>query len=347
MTVADPEEELLLVDDNVTLRHELASSLADSEILGRRRIHEASSGREALEIDAERRTTVAVVDLVMPEMDGIEVAQQLQQRNPDLEIIFLTAHDNPQFREQAAAAQLRIAKWIDKDSNTQQKIIDTLQEVLGRKAIERQVVAVIKRRLARAAKQLALGEEAAFLMERIVDPQSIVVPIGVTTPVQKKDAHRIRPRPESYTDFQQLLHMLSMHMDELLEGYRDPAARQCSWSAIRELVTLDLWDATELYTDNRYIQEIVLLLEQAVKRIDSPLLTLSHIRGVYLCVERLSSDKITQSDVSDCRRHWDATGVEVLPTFADIARDFEEAYSDETDENKDTDRDNDPSSSTR
>jgi two-component system NtrC family sensor kinase len=53
----------------------------------------ASSGREALEI-AETRADIAllVTDVVMPEMNGVQLARQLRERRPELKILYLSGY---------------------------------------------------------------------------------------------------------------------------------------------------------------------------------------------------------------------------------------------------------------
>lgn len=78
---------VLIVDD------ELAVRVTVQEIL-RRAGYEAvtaESGEEALEIVAVRSFDVALVDLVMPGMDGIELMAAIQEVDPDLVLIVLTA----------------------------------------------------------------------------------------------------------------------------------------------------------------------------------------------------------------------------------------------------------------
>jgi DNA-binding NtrC family response regulator len=52
----------------------------------------ATSGIKALEKVDEKAYDAIILDLYMPEMDGIDTLKQLLQKNPDLQIIFLTGH---------------------------------------------------------------------------------------------------------------------------------------------------------------------------------------------------------------------------------------------------------------
>lgn len=79
---------ILVVDDESSFRSMLSTVLADAgfEILT------AGSGREALEIILRRAIDLAVLDLVMPGIDGRELMHRLHEKIPGLPVIFLTAH---------------------------------------------------------------------------------------------------------------------------------------------------------------------------------------------------------------------------------------------------------------
>ncbi|HOI88994.1 MAG TPA: sigma-54 dependent transcriptional regulator [Candidatus Rifleibacterium sp.] len=79
---------VLVVDDESSFRSMLSTVLSDAgfEVLV------AGSGREALEITLRRAIDLAVLDLVMPGIDGRELMHRLHEKIPGLPVIFLTAH---------------------------------------------------------------------------------------------------------------------------------------------------------------------------------------------------------------------------------------------------------------
>ncbi|MGZ8154062.1 MAG: LytR/AlgR family response regulator transcription factor [Burkholderiales bacterium] len=85
---------LLIADDEAPARARLKDLLSDCaheityEIVG-----EAATAREALEIAATRPVDVMLVDIRMPEMDGIELAQHVQKLPQPPAVIFTTAYD--------------------------------------------------------------------------------------------------------------------------------------------------------------------------------------------------------------------------------------------------------------
>jgi DNA-binding response OmpR family regulator len=83
-----PEARILVVDDEEQVRSGLRRFL---DLLGYR-ADEAASGQEALQMLQHTPYDVAVLDIRMPGMDGIEVMHRALQMCPDLAIIFLTGH---------------------------------------------------------------------------------------------------------------------------------------------------------------------------------------------------------------------------------------------------------------
>jgi len=94
MSVVELPLTVFVVDDEAPARNRLKELLADCnaqlplEVVG-----EASNGREALELLSEINTDVVLIDIRMPQMDGIELAQHLNKLPQPPAIIFTTAYD--------------------------------------------------------------------------------------------------------------------------------------------------------------------------------------------------------------------------------------------------------------
>jgi len=81
---------LLIVDDHQMVRWGIRRFLekqGDIEVVG-----EAASGEEALRLTADLAPDVALVDLLMPGMDGIEVTRRIKERSPRTQVIVLTSY---------------------------------------------------------------------------------------------------------------------------------------------------------------------------------------------------------------------------------------------------------------
>ena len=90
---------VLIVDDHAVVRSGLATFLQafeDFELVG-----EAGDGGEALRLCAQAAPHIVLMDLLMPEMDGITATRAIRQRHPETQVIALTSFQD-QDRVQAA-----------------------------------------------------------------------------------------------------------------------------------------------------------------------------------------------------------------------------------------------------
>ena len=79
---------ILVVDDEKTLRHFLRLHLQANGY----QVIEAADGREAMSLISRNRFDVALVDLRLTDMDGLEVMRHLRQHEPHTSVIILTGH---------------------------------------------------------------------------------------------------------------------------------------------------------------------------------------------------------------------------------------------------------------
>ena len=61
-------------------------------------VAEAADGREALSVIASHLPDVAVLDITMPGLNGIQVIAQLHLEHPQVRVIVLSMHDNEEYR---------------------------------------------------------------------------------------------------------------------------------------------------------------------------------------------------------------------------------------------------------
>jgi DNA-binding NtrC family response regulator len=87
MSPADPFS-VLVVDDETIVRESLGGWFSEDGY----RVVTASSGRDALKLAAEGRFHLAILDIKMPGMDGLELQSRLAQVAPDLTIVVMTAY---------------------------------------------------------------------------------------------------------------------------------------------------------------------------------------------------------------------------------------------------------------
>jgi DNA-binding NarL/FixJ family response regulator len=93
---------ILLADDHAIVRHGLRLMLDDQPDL--EVAAEASDGVEAVERGLREPFDLAILDVSMPRLTGIQAARQLSAQRPDLRVLILSMHDNEQFFFEALRA---------------------------------------------------------------------------------------------------------------------------------------------------------------------------------------------------------------------------------------------------
>ena len=96
---------IVLADDHPIVRsglRNLIQSQPDLEVVG-----EASSGLEALKLIREFHPELAVIDLTMPGLNGIQLGRRLAEEMPSVRVLMLTLHEDRAFVKQALDAGIR------------------------------------------------------------------------------------------------------------------------------------------------------------------------------------------------------------------------------------------------
>lgn len=92
-----PEIKVLIVDDHAILREGIRSLLDRQE--GIAVVGEASNGREGLERVGELNPDIVLMDIAMPEMNGLEATRLIKEKHPHVKVLILTQHDNREYIE--------------------------------------------------------------------------------------------------------------------------------------------------------------------------------------------------------------------------------------------------------
>jgi DNA-binding NarL/FixJ family response regulator len=97
---------ILLVDDHHVVRRGVAGVIEDArpewEVCG-----EASTGREAVAAAASLKPDVVVMDISMPDMNGLEATREILKNNPGTEVLILSVHESDQIVHDVLAAGAR------------------------------------------------------------------------------------------------------------------------------------------------------------------------------------------------------------------------------------------------
>ncbi len=126
-----PEQSLvrvLLVDDHVMVRRGIKSLTDGHDNL--RVIGEASDGEQAVELTAQLRPDVVLMDVNLPVMDGVTATSRIHQDHPDIVIVGLSVHDDRQIVD--AMTKAGAAAFVSKGSVTEE-----LYEAISRALISK------------------------------------------------------------------------------------------------------------------------------------------------------------------------------------------------------------------
>jgi two-component system, NarL family, response regulator len=130
---------ILAVDDHPMLREGIASLVASQSDMAL--VAEASTGREALEQFRNHQPDLTLMDLQMPDMDGIEAMVAIRDEFPEARIIVLTTYkgDVQVLRALKAGARAYLLKGL-----LRKELLETIRAVYaGKKRIPPEVAAVL------------------------------------------------------------------------------------------------------------------------------------------------------------------------------------------------------------
>ena len=130
---------VFVADDHAVLRDGLATLLAaqpDMEVVGT-----AANGREALVEVVRLAPRVAIIDISMPELDGIEAARQILTANPNVHVMILSMHAGAQHVFHALEAGVR--GYLLKESASRE-VIEAVRIVqAGRRYLSPRVAEIV------------------------------------------------------------------------------------------------------------------------------------------------------------------------------------------------------------
>ncbi len=104
---------VIIVDDHEMVRKGLRSMLASERAI--QVVGEASSGAEAITLVDEENPDVVLMDLKMPQMDGLEATRRIRDKHPSVAVVLLSAYVNETYIQDASRAGA--AGYILKDAS--------------------------------------------------------------------------------------------------------------------------------------------------------------------------------------------------------------------------------------
>ena len=120
---------ILLADDHTVMRAGLRLLLErhqDFEVVG-----EAADGRQAVDIATELKPAVVVMDIAMPQLNGVEAARQIMNRDPETAIVMLSMHSDESYVLRSLKAGARA--YLLKDS-AEADLVSAIQAIIEGKS---------------------------------------------------------------------------------------------------------------------------------------------------------------------------------------------------------------------
>jgi UDP-3-O-[3-hydroxymyristoyl] N-acetylglucosamine deacetylase len=140
-------ETILIVDDEEQIRASVRGVLADEGF----RVLEADNGRTALAVIAAERPRLVLLDIWMPEVDGIEILREIQNCHPGTRVVVISGHGN--IETAVRATQLGAIDFIEKPFSID-RLLQRVERALGATGagrLEAEAVATVAPLLPRAA----------------------------------------------------------------------------------------------------------------------------------------------------------------------------------------------------
>jgi len=117
---------LLICDDHEVIRTGLASLLAGSEI---EIVGQAASGKEALQLAQKDKPDVILLDIRMPDGDGLATLEKLRVKAPECKVVMLSTYDNPTYIARAVA--LGASDYVLKGSSREDLVTTIVAAAAG------------------------------------------------------------------------------------------------------------------------------------------------------------------------------------------------------------------------
>ncbi len=149
-----PALSVMLVDDHTMLRQGLRRSL---EHEGLEVVAEASNGSDAVRLALTHRPDVVLMDVSMPEVDGIEATRQLMRADARQRVVMLTMHVDRDIVERSVKAGA--VGYVTKDSSVKEVVLAVRMAADGNKVLSPRVATALREEPLRTDSLLSPREE--------------------------------------------------------------------------------------------------------------------------------------------------------------------------------------------
>ncbi|MBO0993206.1 response regulator [Bacillus sp. SD088] len=259
---------MLIVEDEIRLLNGITNNIPwkkiSMEIIGA-----VSNGLEALKIAEEKKVDIILLDIRMPEIDGITLAKLVLEKDPSIKIIFLTGHDDFNYAQEAI--NMGVYKYLLKPAGDKE-ILESVKEAAVQKELEwerkhKQVVLnrkwnehlpylqelFLQRLILEGFEDREVKQKAKELMIDLPeDPKFIIAALDIDSLV---DVERVRSeiRLQQYSIF--------YFSRDFLEGY------SCELFRDSNHLTIILFSCDHDNEDDEFIKEIINKITELLLRI--------------------------------------------------------------------------------
>jgi DNA-binding NarL/FixJ family response regulator len=168
---------LMLADDHRMLREGLRRSMTDQgfDIVG-----EAGDGDEAVRLAERIRPDVILMDVTMPEIDGVEATRQIHSTMPDTKVVMLTMHADQEVLAEAIRAGA--SGYLVKDCSTEEIASAVRLAVSGETALSPQLAASMLDEVRRLDRNVGFASEEERIITRREEEVLQLIADGCSTP---------------------------------------------------------------------------------------------------------------------------------------------------------------------
>ncbi len=163
---------VLIVDDHDLVRdgyHRMLDREPDLRVIG-----EASDGREAVELCRKLRPDLVLMDVRMPEMDGLEATRAIKAEMPTTSVLIVTTYDNPDYLLDAIEAGA--AGYILKDAPRRQLVSAVRRTLGGESPLNQELAVQLISRLTRESAGPAQRPETTDRRADMASPPEALTP---------------------------------------------------------------------------------------------------------------------------------------------------------------------------
>ena len=183
---------IIVADDHVVIRKGLRSLLEERR--GWKVVAEAANGREAVEKAARLRPDVVILDLSMPEMNGLDATPLIRRAVPHAQVLILTMHNTEELIEKTLKAGAR--GYVLK-SDAERDLITALEAVLDNRTFFTPAISESAGEYAPHSKGLSVTQSLSPRERQIIQllaegksNKEVAVSLGIS--VRTAENHRAR-----------------------------------------------------------------------------------------------------------------------------------------------------------